>query len=703
SDGANVLNLRGLGSNRTLVLVDGRRHVGGVQGTASVDVGSIPMKLVERVEVLTGGASAIYGADAVTGVVNFIMKDDYEGFGIDANYGISSEGDGVQLALTATWGTNFANDRGNVAISVDYRTDDGLKMGERPGALFGTGGDLVNPALRFQIGDIGGDTPLFSQYYNYANTGLYHYGLNIPSAADFIANYNAEFGTAITMGDLSAAEMALLNRGANAPPRAVMAESTFWLTSGYGRVATGEAFGFTGFDESTFIDLDGNGTSDCLDSWSGYNSTFARGAFGAIGGCWAIQPDGSYTPNVDGMIVSAGGGQGFGGDSYDVYRQNYYDFLLPDDKVSVNLMSHYDISDSATLFGELKYVTSETKTAADPNSFWDLIPGWEGNPFLPAHLQAIVADPAVDGVSITIDPVLFRARRTTERETTRVVVGLEGEFDNSWSYEVSANYGRFEQNISRTNQIVNDRWFAALDAVTDPVTGQPACASSVDPLRAPGETPFGIPSYDPGYFTFTPGDGSCVPLNIWNGLGGLTRDALDFMLTDEWDKLVIDQFVFSAFMTGDTSDFFEMPAGPISFAAGLEYRDESSDADFDAWQRGVLPAGSPFGAGTNIADVSGNSSLTFRPQISVANEDGSYDVTDVFFEASIPLLSDATFARELTIDVAARQSDYSTIGGTTTWKTNLIWAPVDSFAFRGTYSEAVRAPNITELFGPQIG
>lgn len=158
-DGANVLNLRGLGVDRTLVLVDGRRHVGGLQGSSAVDVGSIPMKLVERVEVLSGGASAIYGADAVTGVVNFIMKDNFEGFGIDVSYGISSEGDGQQTAITATWGTNFADDRGNIAISVDYRVDEGLTMADRPNQSFGTGGDWVNPALRFQQGDIGGGTP----------------------------------------------------------------------------------------------------------------------------------------------------------------------------------------------------------------------------------------------------------------------------------------------------------------------------------------------------------------------------------------------------------------------------------------------------------------------------------------------------------------------------------------------------------------
>ena len=171
SDGANVLNLRNLGLERTLVLVDGRRHVGGVSGTAAVDVGSIPMGLVERVEVLTGGASAVYGADAVTGVVNFILKDDYEGFGVDVSYGMSSEGDGEQTSISALWGKNFANDRGNVAISVDYRTDAGLSRRDRGDFIIGTGRDWVNPDRRFQRGEINADTPNFRRYYNFGNGG----------------------------------------------------------------------------------------------------------------------------------------------------------------------------------------------------------------------------------------------------------------------------------------------------------------------------------------------------------------------------------------------------------------------------------------------------------------------------------------------------------------------------------------------------
>jgi len=97
--GANALNLRGLGANRTLTLVNGRRHVAGFEGSQAVDVGSIPQALVERVEVLTGGASAIYGADAVTGVVNFILKDDFEGLDIDVRGGISDQGDAENFSI----------------------------------------------------------------------------------------------------------------------------------------------------------------------------------------------------------------------------------------------------------------------------------------------------------------------------------------------------------------------------------------------------------------------------------------------------------------------------------------------------------------------------------------------------------------------------------------------------------------------------
>ena len=153
--GTNVLNLRGLGANRTLVLVDGRRHVAGVAGQQAVDVGSIPVKLIERVEVLTGGASAVYGADAVSGVVNFILKDDYEGFDIDVMTGLSGDSDANQSTIALTWGQNFLDGRANISAAIDYRRDEGLRARDRDGGiLIGTGRDWVNPDLRFQQGEI---------------------------------------------------------------------------------------------------------------------------------------------------------------------------------------------------------------------------------------------------------------------------------------------------------------------------------------------------------------------------------------------------------------------------------------------------------------------------------------------------------------------------------------------------------------------
>lgn len=695
-DGANVLNLRGLGSERTLVLVDGRRHVGGLQGTASVDVGSIPVNLIERIEILTGGASAVYGADAVTGVVNFILKDDFEGFKIDAYVGISQDGDGEQGVISGIWGTNFENDRGNLTVAIDYRKDQGLQVRDRSnGARIGSSRDWVNPALRFQQGDIGGDTPNFANFYNYANTGLFNYGLTIPTRDDFIADYNDEFGVD---PNLTAGEIALLDQAANAPQRAILPERTFPITSGYGYIIPGNAQTFDGFDETVDIDLDGNGTPDCLDSFSGYNSSFARAAFGIVGGCWNITEDGSYRPVRDGLV--SGNFTGFGGDSFNTIQNPQGDIILPEEKISINLLAHYDLTPDTRVFAEFKYIKQETDTDNRPNSFYDLLPGFSDNPFLPAFIQPI-AD-AIGAVAITIDPLAFPNRRSTDRDTTRIVVGIEGSFVNDWNYEVSANYGLFEQENRTSGAMIVDRFFAAIDAVTDPATGQPACRVDVDPT-APGiKTPFDLPVFDPGYYSFTPGTGACVPLNIWAGQGGVSAEAIAFVTTPQFARIDIDQLVFSGVITGDL-DFFELPGGQIAFAAGAEYRKETSDARFDDWQRGIIPAGSPFPQGTQVGDVSDNAALTFDPEIPTNNEKGDYDVIDVFLETSLPILSNVQLAKELTLDLAVRYSDYSTIGDATTWKVNVVWAPIDALAFRGSVSQAVRAPNITELFGPETG
>lgn len=128
--GQAAINLRGLGTNRNLVLVDGRRPTpSGSDGV--VDVNTVPTALIERVEVVSGGASAVYGADAVAGVVNFILKKDFEGAEFDGQYGISSRGDAQEYSGSFTVGGNFADDRGNVVMSIGYTNRDQVGKGKR--------------------------------------------------------------------------------------------------------------------------------------------------------------------------------------------------------------------------------------------------------------------------------------------------------------------------------------------------------------------------------------------------------------------------------------------------------------------------------------------------------------------------------------------------------------------------------------------
>lgn len=699
ADGANILSLRGLGANRTLVLVNGKRHVGGSQGSAAVDIGSIPTNLIRDVEVLTGGASAVYGADAVTGVVNFILKDEFEGFEFDAQVGASSEGDSNQIKMSALFGESFDDDKGNVVISVEYGRSDGLKASERDGGVFvGTGRDWTNPAKRFQQGDINASNmPNFAQYFSPDNDRS-SFGLAVPgSADDFISDFNAAFGSD---PNLTQAELDFISQASASPQRAVLPGRTFPFTSGYGLIVPGNGFTFGGFDPGTDIDLNNNGVPDCYDSSTGYQSVFGAESFGAIGGCWNVLADGSVRPVQDGLVSSAT--QGFGGDSFNTIQRGDSYLIIPEEKITVNLLSKYDINDDTQLFGEIKYSAQEVRNNAQPTSFWDLLLGKPDNPFLPEFIRDVAQD--TGGVSITIDPIGIGSGDTkNKRETFRLVGGVKGVLENDWSYELSAVYGRYDFEATRNNAVINDRFFAAIDAVVDPESGSVACRVDVDPSTEAQTTPFNIPDYDPGYFSFTPGADQCVPLNIWAGTSGITQEAVDWVTTTEKDKITLEQTVLSASLAGDSSEYFELPAGSVAFAIGAEYRKEESDARFDPWQRGEIPEGSVLQAGTNIADVSNNTKLTFRPATLTVNETGDYDVSEVFAEVSIPLLEGVLLAEELTLDLAGRYSDYSSIGSTTTWLARAVWAPYEDLRFRVNISEAVRAPNITELFGPRVG
>ncbi len=128
SVGIASISLRGFGPNRSLVLVDGKRMVP-INPLMVTDINGIPSALIERVETITGGASAVYGADAVGGVTNFILKDDFEGFDLDFQSGMTAEGDSEESRISGVLGTNFSDGRGNVTVGFEtYRREQALEV-----------------------------------------------------------------------------------------------------------------------------------------------------------------------------------------------------------------------------------------------------------------------------------------------------------------------------------------------------------------------------------------------------------------------------------------------------------------------------------------------------------------------------------------------------------------------------------------------
>lgn len=145
--GVSTVDLRGLGAQRNLILIDGKR-VTPYNFNGLVDVSTIPTALIKRVDIVTGGASAVYGSDAISGAINFILKDDFEGVDANYNYSVTGEGDGHTHSADVTIGSNIANGRGNVVLGINYSQRKGVQLGARPlgrlGIATATGANYQN-------------------------------------------------------------------------------------------------------------------------------------------------------------------------------------------------------------------------------------------------------------------------------------------------------------------------------------------------------------------------------------------------------------------------------------------------------------------------------------------------------------------------------------------------------------------------------
>ena len=611
--GLNLIDLRNLGTQRTLVLVNGRRHVAGdvLNSGVSPDINTLPTDLIESVDVLTGYGSAVYGSDAIAGAVNFKLKQDFQGFQVRGQSGVSQYGDGGNQYVSALAGTNFAEGRGNIAVNLEYA---------HQGDYFASG----RPKLR---------------------------------QANGLVVVDSDTGATSSDGN---------------PDRVYLKDI-----------------------RSSTISLGG------LYNVASPSGACGRDATGAAYNCiYFFQPDGSLVPQTGQRVGLAPNGSFLGGNGYSG-REGALATLSPNlERISANVLGHLELSNAFVPFFEAKYVKSTAQGSqsgpffAQGTTLGD--PGTPlgnretirlDNPYLSAQARAQIVALRTAGGSASTDATRIAVRRNwldfgirderIIRETYRGVAGVRGEFNGDWSYEVSANYGEHHEKNKIISNVNVQRYLLGIDTTRN-AAGQIVCRSQIDPTAAVA------------YVQDADGNAAnpallaadiaaCQPINPF-GQGTLSQAARDYVTVNSRASGKITQFVANGFVSGDLSQLFELPGGAIGFSFGGEYRRETLKYELDdLTQQGYA----------------------FYNAIPSFNAP-SFEVKEAFGEVRIPLLKDMPFFKELTISGSGRISDYKGATGTVySYGGEAVWRPIEDITLRGSYTRAIRAPNLTELYSAQ--
>lgn len=549
-DGTARVDLRGLGTSRTLVLVNGRRYIPSTQ-TGVVDLNSIPGTLIKQVDVVTGGASAVYGSDALAGVVNFQLMDDFEGVELTGLYDITTEGDAEKYNFDITLGGNFDNGKGNAVVYASFASREPLFQGDRKFSSLSLTDDAP-------VGTPGQDK----------------------------------------------------KTGAGGP------------------LAPGGSSGVPG------TRVFGGPTID-PDGIPGNGDEFTLGTFDANGGAlpW-VEPDSRFNYAPDNFLQ------------------------LPQDRWLTHAAAHYDVSDKATIYGEMTYSANKVPQELAPTPAFTTTVVNPDSPFFGPEVQA-----ALDGVRFDSDgdgdidgddnATFYVGRRMVEngsrqsldnRNAFRVLVGARGDFNDNWGWDAYYSKSRMSRDNLLNNDVSNSRFQQAV-LVTDD----------------------GLSCQDPS--------NGCVPINIF-GPGNITQEAVGFVNVGASNVTVIDYRVITAAVTGQFGSIGD--ASPIGLAVGFERRDDESTFRPDEF----LASGDVLGFNAGQETI------------------GGYNATEYFAEIDIPLLEGKPGAESLSIWAAARSSDYSNLDSNVTSYAGAInWAPIDQLRFRAGYQRAIRAPNVSELFG----
>ncbi|MDP3802490.1 TonB-dependent siderophore receptor [Brevundimonas sp.] len=596
ASGTATVSLRNLGSSRTLVLIDGRRMGYGSPNDDAADLNQIPEQLVERVEVLTGGASAVYGSDAIAGVVNFIMKKDFEGLQIDAQYGLyqhNNDYDGV----------------GNLRAEIARRALTNAAQFQLPDDNVSDGESRsVNVTLGVSSPDGRGNLMAYVGYRNNNPVLQAH-------------------------RDYSACAIGAPNAGSG---------PTTFSCGGSGTSFPGR-----------FTDFGANGSS-------------LPGPDGITGTADDIAnplPSFNYTINAAGFTPYNGAIN-----DYNYGPVNYYQ--RPDERYTMGAFGRYELNDKAEVFAQLMFsdYSSVAQIAPSGNFFATGTINCD-NPLLSAAQRTDIGCGAPAAAAFALgfinDPnrvPLYIGRRNVEGggrqdslnyQSYRGVVGIRGEMAPGWNYDLAAQFSRVRLARTYLNDFSVTRLGRALDVVD--VGGVPTCRSVVDGT-----------------------DTTCVPYDIFSP-GGVTQEAIDYLQIPLMQTGQTTQQVITGAVTGDTGWSFPTAARTVQVAFGVEYRRDALSST------------------TDNAFATGDGAGQGGPTIGIT---GDADVYEAFGEIQIPLADDQPWAYSASVDAAYRRSEYANVG-TDTYKFGADYAPVEDIRFRASYSRAVRAANVIEMFAAQ--
>ena len=588
--GLSSFSLRNLGTIRTLTLLDGQR-VTPANVTGVVDVSQFPQLLVKRVDVVTGGASASYGSDAIGGVVNFVTDKQFLGVKTNVEAGRTTYGDDDSITAQAAWGSAYFDDRLHLQVSGEYGKEDGVPSGGFGGGPAANGRDWFStPAL--QVRPIAQTTDGRPQIFDIRNAQQFQY---------------TKFGL-ITNGPLQGTAF-----GVNGAP--------FQFQYGSNGVPTG--------------------TGQVTNCFSPF----------CVGG------DLSGNVNMGPSLAAA------------LKRTVGYTRL------------GFDIGAATQLY--LTANVARVKGINEPNAGTEkpgnLTIGCD-NPFLPASIQATCAanyptGRFAFGTSSGVFPETIDV--VSARDQMRFVLGVDGGvdlFDTKWAYNGYVATGTNKTRIDVNDISLTPRYNAAIDAIRLP-DGSIGCRS--DAARA----------------------GGCLPINII-GQNPVDAAAIAYVFPESGPRQRSrqEEQVVSFNISGEP---FSLWAGPVAFAFGAEYRDESYKTVGDPYGNGAL-AGSPntadYPADSLMNTTSGNNWYAGN----FHNGQGSYHVKEAYLETNLPLL-DSESAGDANLNLAVRKTEYSTAGNATPWKVGGTWkTPLTGLSLRAVTSRDIRAPNLSELFAPPV-